>query len=287
VHIKSLVLVGLLVLMLYQFMPIGASQNATQAAKIELFLNTEKPLRGRLLIVTGRLSSVSDDFPIPLVSVKLEYIRVGDTIPTREVSMITSSPGGIFQDLVNTTYLLSIGTWIVNASFPAQLVYQSTSSAKSFTIVVQPALSLYVHPPQVTLGQEVDFNGLLFACIPCLDDNVSVELIRPNDTVIRVHLKLNATGGPYPGGYYDAKFVPDVPGLWHIMAIWQGNNVTLPTNSTIEELSVEAPGTLQLPPPPLLTYLIPVVGVLMAAILLLAFLKRKDGKKPVPNSPVA
>jgi hypothetical protein len=284
---KSLVLVSLLVLMLYQIMPTGASQSAVQAAKVELFLNTDEPLRGHILIVTGRLSSVSDNFPIPLVSVKLEYIRIGDTNPTREVSMITSSPGGIFQDLVNTTYLLSIGTWIVNASFPAQLIYQSTSAAKSFTIVVQPALSIYVHPNQVTLGQEVDFNGLLFACIPCLDDHVSVVLIRPNNTAILVHLKLNATGGPYPGGYYAAKFVPDVPGLWHIMTIWQGNNVTLPTNSTIEELNVEAPGTSQLPPPPLFIYLIPVVAVLMVAILLMAFLKRRDGKKPVPNSPVA
>jgi hypothetical protein len=218
--------------------------------------------------------------------VKLDYIRVGDTNATREVSMITSSPSGIFQDLVNTTYLLRIGFWTVNASFPAQLNYRSTSAVKSFTIVVQPVISLYVYPDKITLGQEVDVNGLLFACIPCLDDHVMVELIRPNDTSILVHLKLNATGGPYPGGYYDDKFVPDLLGQWRIIAIWQGNNVSLPTNSTVEELDVETPGAFQIGLQGQLAYLIPVVA-LLAGILAVYLSKRKHSKERVNGSRVA
>jgi len=284
--LKCLGLVGLMLLLLYQLTPIARPQNATQPAKIDLSLNTDRPLRGHILIVTGRLSSVSDNLPIPLVPVRLEYIKVGDSNATRQVSMITSSPSGIFQDLVNTTYLLRIGFWTVNASFQAQLNYQSTSAAKSFTIVVQPAISLYVYPHNITLGREVDVNGLLFACIPCLDDHVRVALIRPNDTAILLNLKLNATGGPYPGGYYDAKFVPDAPGLWHIIAIWQGNDVTLPTNSTVEELNVESSGTLQSPPPPL-TYTIPVLALLIVTALLIAFLNRKPkGENKPPDARV-
>lgn len=255
-------------------MPTGRSENATQDTKIELFLSNDRPLRGETLKVTGRLSSASDNLPIPLVSVRLQYFRVGEENPTREVTMITSSPSGIFQDLLNTTFLLRIGPWIVNASFPAQLIYKSTSAVKAFTVVVQPALSLYVNPHQVNPGQEIDFNGLLFACIPCLDDRVTVRLIRPDNTSMTVSLKLNATGGPYPGGYYDGKFKPDMPGLWHIVAIWDGNNVTLPTQSQVEELTVETPGTLHVP-----LWLLYVVLILVpTAILFIVVLRKKRNK---------
>lgn len=271
----SLVVVGLILVSFLQTMPIALPQGSQQPARIQLWLSTDRPLRGQILVVSGRLSSVSNNLPIPLVSVRLQYFRVGDTNATRDVTMITNSPSGRFQDLVNTTYLLRIGPWIVNASFTPQLVYQAASAVQSFTVVVQPALSLYVYPHQVTLGQEVDFNGLLFACIPCLNDNVTVELIRPNNTYIVVPLRLNATGGPYPGGYYDAKFMPDTPGEWHVMAIWAGNEVSLPTNSTVEALFVEAPGSMQSGPMELLPYAV----ILLVAVVVIALLKRRGGKK--------
>jgi hypothetical protein len=271
--VKGLFLVTLTVLVFYQLMPTGRSENASQGAKIELFLSNGRPLRGEILKVTGRLSSVSDDLSIPLVSVRLQYFRMGDENPTRDVTMITSSPSGTFQDLVNTTYLLRIGPWIVTASFPAQLIYLNASTVKTFTVVVQPSLSLYVIPHQVNLDQKVEFNGLLFACIPCLDDKVTIALIRPDNTSEFVTLALNATGGPYPGGYYDGSFTPNISGIWHIVAIWKGNNVTLPTQSQVEELDVETPGGLHLT-------LLPVTLLLVAgAILLIFVLKRKNRNK--------
>jgi hypothetical protein len=196
------------------------------------------------MIVNGRLSSASDDHPIPLVSVSLQYNRVGDPNATRQVSVITSNPSGLFQDIVNTTYLLRIGPWIVNASFSNQLGYQATSTTKTFTVVVQPSLSLYLSTNHVSPGREVEFNGLLFACIPCIQDRVDVELFRPDNTSIMMHLDLNATGGPYPGGYYEGRFVPDMLGQWHIQAIWEGNDVMLPAYSEAEVLNVEAPSVL-------------------------------------------
>jgi hypothetical protein len=179
-----------------------ASQTVTSAiggTKIELSVSDDRPLRGEILTVTGRLSDSTDGRPIPLVSVLLQYFRVGDTNATRDVSTVTSNPSGLFQDIVNTTYLLRIGPWIVNASFPSQLGYQSTSTAKAFTIVVQPAISLYLSTHQANIGQEVEFNGLLFACIPCINDQVIVTLNRPDNTSIILHVRINATGGPYPG----------------------------------------------------------------------------------------
>lgn len=262
---KGLFLVTLAILVFYQSTPTAKSENATQDAKIELFLSDDRPLRGEILTVAGRLSSVSDDLPIPLVSVRLQYFRVGDENPTRDVTMITSSPSGTFQDLVNTTYLLRIGPWIVNASFPAQLVYRNASAVRMFTVVVQPSLSLYVIPHQANLGQRVEFDGLLFACIPCIDDKVTVMLIRPDNTSEVVILPLNATGGPYPGGYYDGTFAPNVPGLWHIVAIWKGNNVTLPTHSQEEDLNVAAPEASQVVP----SYLY--VGLILVAASILIF----------------
>jgi hypothetical protein len=169
---------------------------------------------------------------------------VGDANSTREVSVITSNPSGLFQDIVNTTYLLRIGPWVVNASFPTQLGYQATSTTKTFTVVVQPSLSLYLSTNHVTLGQEVEFNGLLFACIPCINDQVVVTLVRPDNSSAMMQVNLNATGGPYPGGYYEGKFIPSMPGQWHIRTTWAGNDVTLPAYSEVEVLSVETPSII-------------------------------------------
>jgi hypothetical protein len=158
--------------------------------------------------------------------------------------MITSNPSGLFQDIVNTTYLLRIGPWIVNASFPSQVGYQATSTTKMFTVVVQPNLSLYLLENHVNLGSEVAFNGLLFACIPCLHDQVVVRLFRPDNTSIMLTLNLNATGGPYPAGYYEGNYLPDTPGQWHIQAIWEGNIVSLPASSEVLTLDVGSQSTV-------------------------------------------
>lgn len=236
---RALLVASMLVLMFFTFSPPKISYGV-QNAKIELSFSNDRPVRGDILTVTGRLSSTSDDRPIPLVQVRLQYNRVGDTDATREVSLITSNPSGLFQDIVNTTYLLRIGPWIVNASFPSQLGYEGTSTTKTFTIVVQPSLSLYLSSKNISLGHEVEFNGLLFACIPCLHDQVVVKLFRPDNTSITLPLILNATGGPYPAGYYESSYVPDMPGQWHIQAIWEGNDVSLPAYSDVLTLSVES-----------------------------------------------
>jgi hypothetical protein len=237
--VKGLLLASLIILVLcYSSSPMASY--ALQGAKIELDFSNDRPLRGGVLTVTGRLSTTVDDRPIPLASVNLTYTRVGDTSATREVSMITSNPSGLFQDIVNTTYLLRIGPWIVNASFPSQVGYQATSTAKIFTVVVQPSLSLYLSTNHVSLGSEVEFNGLLFACIPCLHDQVVVRLFRPDNTSIMLTLNLNATGGPYPAGYYESSYVPDMTGQWHIQAIWEGNEVSLPAYSEVRTLDVES-----------------------------------------------
>jgi len=237
--VKGLLLASLMILILcYSSSPMASY--ALQGAKIELDFSNDRPLRGGVLTVTGRLSTTVDDRPIPLASVNLTYTRVGDTSATREVSMITSNPSGLFQDIVNTTYLLRIGPWIVNASFPSQVGYQATSTAKIFTVVVQPSLSLYLSTNHVSLGSEVEFNGLLFACIPCLHDQVVVRLFRPDNTSIMLTLNLNATGGPYPAGYYESSYVPDMTGQWHIQAIWEGNEVSLPAYSEVRTLDVES-----------------------------------------------
>lgn len=208
-----------------------------QHVKIELSLS-HRVLRGELMVISGRLSTSPDGFPIALAKIRLQYYRSGETDFTREVVMITSNPGGRFEDRFNTTSLLRIGTWVVNASFPSQLGYESASTVDTFTIVVQPALSLYVSSHSLALGQEVVFDGLLFACIPCSQDEVTVTFSRPDNTSISIPLRLAPTGGPYPGGYYNGTFTPDVTGSWHVRAIWNGNDVTLPAYSQVEELTV-------------------------------------------------
>ena len=227
-------------------------------------------MRGDVLTVTGRLSTTSDDRPIPLVSIHLLYYRAGDTNATREVTAITSNPSALFQDIVNTTYLLRIGPWEVNATFPSQLGYQSTSTTKTFTIVVQPTISLYLSTHTADLGREVGFNGLLFACIPCIHDHVIVRLNRPNNTSKTLDLELNATGGPYPGGYFEGKFLPDMPGQWHIRAVWAGNDVTLPAYSDVQDLNVQPPSNLTAP----LSYGA-IALVVFGAFGLIVFLRRR------------
>jgi hypothetical protein len=177
-----------------------------------------------------------------LVRVHLQYYRAEDISFTREVSIITSNPGGRFEDRFNTTSLLRIGPWYVNASFPSQVGYQATSSIEHFVIVVQPALSLYVSSNKISLGQSVVFNGLLFACIPCIQDEVTVVLSRPDNTSIQISMRATPIGGPYPGGYYNGTFTPDVAGVWHVRAAWNGNEVTLPAYSQVEEVTVKARG---------------------------------------------
>lgn len=212
-----------------------------QSTNISLTFSTDRPLRGEVFKVSGRLSTVEGDVPIPLVTVRLQYHRIGETHLAREVTTATSNPGGVFEDLVNTTYLLRIGTWIVNASFASQLGYQDTFTVDTFTVVVQPELSLYLSTRSVALGKNVKFNGLLFACIPCIHDSITVVFNRPDNTSIKMVLAINAIGGPYPGGYYEGSFSPDTPGRWRIRAVWKGNNVTLPASSSTEGLNVEAP----------------------------------------------
>jgi hypothetical protein len=215
--------------------------NDAQGSKIELSLK-HQVLRGDILIISGRLSTTISDLPIPLVRVHLQYYRAEDISFTREVSIITSNPGGRFEDRFNTTSLLRIGPWYVNASFPSQVGYQATSSIEHFVIVVQPALSLYVSSNKISLGQSVVFNGLLFACIPCIQDEVTVVLSRPDNTSIQISMRATPIGGPYPGGYYNGTFTPDVAGVWHVRAAWNGNEVTLPAYSQVEEVTVEARG---------------------------------------------
>ena len=215
--------------------------SAQQGSKIELSLK-HQVLRGDILIISGRLSTVIGDLPIPLVKVHFQYYRAEDISFTREVTVITSNPGGRFEDRFNTTSLLRIGPWYVNASFPSQVGYQATSTIEHFVIVVQPALSLYVSSHKISLGQSVVFNGLLFACIPCIQDEVTVAFSRPDNTSISISVIATPIGGPYPGGYYNGTFTPDAAGVWHVRAVWNGNDVTLPARSQVEELAVEAGG---------------------------------------------
>jgi hypothetical protein len=234
---------ALLSLILYSLVSVptwAAAQSTLQLAKIELSVN-KRFLRGELAKVSGRLSTIPDDRPIALATVHLQYHRVGETDLARELVIITSNPGGRFEDIFNTTSLLRIGTWVVNASFPKQFGYESTSTQQTFAIMVQPTLSLYVSSHDITLGHGITFNGLLFACIPCIQDEVVVIFNRPDNTSASASLRLVPTGGPYPGGFYNGSFMPDVTGKWRIRAVWKGNEVTLPTYSQVQELAVEAP----------------------------------------------
>jgi hypothetical protein len=246
--------------------------DALQGTKIELSLR-HQVLRGDILIVSGRLSTTLDDRPIALVKVQLQYYRAEDTSFTREVIMITSNPGGQFEDRFNTTSLLRIGPWYVNASFPSQVGYQATSTIESFTIVVQPALSLYVSSHEIQFGQSVVFDGLLFACIPCIQDEVTVIFIRPDNTSISMSMRVTPVGGPYPGGHYNGTFTPDVPGPWHVRTIWKGNEVSLSTYSSIEEVNV------QKPPSGSEFQIIPYVAaavVVVGAVIFWALLRRRN-----------
>jgi hypothetical protein len=241
---KIFLIVSLTVLLSVSCLPTGY---AVQGAKIELSISNPRPLRGDVIIVTGRLSTARDNRTIPLVNVTLQYHRTDDSTVVREVTMITSNPSGIFQDIVNTTFLLRIGPWIVNASFLSQLGYPSTWTAETFTVVVQPALSLYISPHSIQLGDNIEFNGLLFACIPCLTDHVVVTLTGPNNKTVKMYLPINATGGPYPGGYYAGYFTPNVAGRWQVRAVWEGNDVTLPAYSQVEQVDVKAQNESTIP----------------------------------------
>jgi hypothetical protein len=236
-----------LTILIFTFSTLPSSQASVRVndapldSKIELSLK-HQVLRGDILVISGRLSTGIGDLPIPLVKVHFQYYRAEDTSFTREVTVITSNPSGLFEDRFNTTSLLRIGPWYVNASFPSQLGYQATSTIEHFVIVVQPALSLYVSSNKISLGQKVVFNGLLFACIPCIQDEVTVIFSRPDNTSIRMSIRATPIGGPYPGGFYNGTFAPDAAGVWHVRAVWNGNDVTLPAYSQVEELTVEAAG---------------------------------------------
>jgi hypothetical protein len=84
----------------------------------------------------------------------------------------------------------------------------------------------------------VNFDGLLFACIPCTDDKVTVVLVRPDNTSVFMVLQLSPIGGPYPGGLYNGTFKPDVVGPWQVRAVWEGNEAMLPAYSPVAELEV-------------------------------------------------
>ena len=216
---------------------------ALQAAKIQLKVSNDRPLRGSLIRVSGRLSTIEDDRPIALAKIRLQYYRADDPTIVRDLTEITSNPSGLFEDILNTTSLLRIGPWIVNASFQTQFGYAATSVIAKFTVVVQPELSLYISPRTIPVGGNLSFNGLLFACIPCLTDQVIVEFTRPDGINVTMHVSLVATGGPYPGGYYQGNYTLDMLGSWHVQAIWEGNNVTLPAVSQVEEVTVGPAGS--------------------------------------------
>jgi hypothetical protein len=247
--------------------------DASQVSKIELSLK-HQVLRGDIIVISGRLSTTIGDQPIPLVKVHLQYYRAEDTYFTREVTTTTSNPGGRFEDGFNTTSLLRIGPWYVNASFPGQVGYQAASTLEHFLIVVQPALSLYVSSHKISLGQSVVFNGLLFACIPCIHDEVKVVFSRPDNTSIQVSMIATPIGGPYPGGYYNGTFTPDAAGVWHVRALWNGNDVTLPAYSQVEELSVESGGVGSALSP----FYVAVAVAALAIVVLSAMLWQRRGK---------
>lgn len=262
------------------FAPAYASINPPQDIKIELSL-IHQILRDEIIVISGRLSTVVGDYPVALARIHLQYYRLGDPYFTREVTIISSNPSGLFEDRFNTTSLLRIGTWFVNASFPSQYGYASTSTVESFSVVVQPALSLYLSTHEIAPGQRVSFDGLLFACIPCIQDEVTVILSRPDSTSFSVSLKLSPTGGPYPGGYYNGSFSPDTPGLWHIRAAWKGNEVTLPAYSQIEELDVEVSGALS---EQLIIYSVVAVILSACALAVAALLWRRRQHRPADIS---
>ena len=276
----ALVFMGLI---FYGFVSLPTSavaQSSLQLAKIELTVSHHF-LRGELAKVSGRLSTIADDRPIALATIHIQYHRAGETDLAREVIIITSNPSGRFEDIFNTTSLLRIGTWIVNASFPSQFGYESASTLQTFTIMVQPALSLYVSSHDITLGQNITFNGLLFACIPCIQDEVVVVFNRPDNTSISVTLRMVPTGGPYPGGSYNGSFTPDVTGTWRIRAVWKGNEVTLPAYSQVEELTVEVPeassdGRMFL--------YAATAAVVLGVLVLAAMLRRRGSRKSTTGS---
>jgi hypothetical protein len=280
-HTQGLLLVIVILTLVYASSSLGLA-DALQGTKIALSFSNDRPLRGEVLKVSGRLSTVEGDMPIPLVKVRLDYHRLGEADLVRELTTITSNPGGIFEDLINTTYLLRIGTWVVNATFSSQLGYQSTFTAMSFTVVVQPALSLYVSTHNFVIGRNVTFNGLLFACIPCIHDNVTVILSRPDNTSIVMIVPVNATGGPYPGGYYSGIFFPDTPGRWAVRTVWKGNDVTLPAYSQVEEVNVE-PANASLASP----LCIAVSMTAVAGVVLFLFYRGKRARKEKEEEVVA
>ena len=255
--------------------PVHGGVDLAQDARIQLSL-VHQALRDEIMVISGRLSAVAGDYPIPLAKIHLQYWRSGDVEFTREVNMISSNPGGLFEDRFNATSLLRVGTWFVNASFPSQYGYLSASTVERFTIVVQPALSLHTSSDRIVLGQSVSVDGLLFACIPCLQDDITVVFIRPDNTSIHVTVRVSARGGPYPAGYYVSSFTPDVPGLWRIRAIWKGNEVTLPAFSQIEDLNVQTAG--EAPEPPII-YSVVAVVLSACAFVLTAMLWRKHVKR--------
>jgi hypothetical protein len=267
------VLLAVLIILLPHSFPLVPFAQALKDTRIEMHFSNDRPLRGEILTVIGRLSSTPDDLPIPLVTVHLQYYRVGETDVAREVSTITSNPSGLFQDIINTTYLLRIGSWNVNASFQSQLGYQSTSTVKTFTVVVQPALSLYLSTQEVPVGGQVGFNGLLFACIPCINDQITITLTRPDNTLTTLRLPLNATGGPYPAGYYHGHFSADTPGRWQVRAEWVGNDVTLPAYSQVAELNVESSSSLRWSG--LLILTVAVIAVAVAAVVFVLLKRRR------------
>jgi hypothetical protein len=152
--------------------------------------------------------------------------------------------------------------------------YQATSSIEHFVIVVQPTLSLYVSSNKISLGQSVVFNGLLFACIPCIEDEVTVVFIRSDNKSIQMSIRATPVGGPYPGGFYNGTFTPDAAGVWHVRALWNGNDVTLPTYSQVEELSVESGGAGSALSP----LYVAVAAAALAIVALGAVLWRRRGK---------
>jgi hypothetical protein len=153
---------------------------------------------------------------------------------------------------------------------------EATSHSATTTLVVEStnkkasAISFFVAPSSVMLGQNVTMQGAIF---PVQNTTITLHYIRPDGGTF----SMNVTSGSR--GTFAYVFKPDTPGEWAFSATWMGDSTYLGTQSEQVKVEVQAP-----PPSPaeelnVVNVLGALVVVIIMVVLLYAFILVRKRKK--------
>lgn len=241
---------------------------------IHLLISNMSLALGERLLVTGRLTNEGGAIPIPLVNIRIQYFYERETVASREVMLLTQTPGGNFEDNLNSSSLGRVGAWTVVVRFDGGRGYASTTKSALFNIKARTTLTLQLSGKLLSEGQFLTIEGSLFPCLACPEGDLLLILVDPNVQMIRETLKLTPQGAPYSIGLFNYSLSPRVQGVWKVEARWSGNRASLPASSDSESFTVVP---LERPQDQNLVYIL-IMSALLAMIVVVLVLWRRTGR---------